>query len=87
MQKSITSQCMADRLMLQPAPRKWKHRLPTYSKPEDDVDLTRLDTPWAYVLHGEQSLHHHARPANVLAPLKDVKYEGDLELVAMSIPP
>jgi len=32
--------------------------------------------------HGDQSLHSSHNPANVLVPLNDVKYEGDLEMFA-----
>jgi len=42
-----------------------------------------VDTPWAYTLHGmPRASVRHATPVNVLVPLKDVKYEVDLEIVA-----
>ena len=35
-----------------------------------------------YILHGDWSSIRHMTLANVLVPLKDVKYEGDYEMVA-----
>ena len=44
------------------SPLNWTHRLTTYSKPGYDVDLTGCDTPWAYILHGDRSLHSSCNP-------------------------
>jgi len=45
----------------------------------------RLDTPWTHIPHSARASVRHSTPANVLVPLKDVKYEGNLETV--SCPP
>ena len=58
------------------------HWLPTYYKPGDDADLTTLDTPWVYILHGDQSFHSSCNPCQRTHSTKNVKYEGDLEMVA-----
>jgi len=45
----------------------------------------RLDTPWTHIPHSATASIRHSTHANVLVPLKNVKYEGDLEM--FSCPP